>query len=390
MSDSIISLLPVDEYKALLALRQDLHRYPELSWQETRSAARIVKELEVLDLIARTDIAPPGIVVDIGDTGPMVALRADMDALPIHEESDLAFSSVTSNVMHACGHDAHMACLLAIARRFVENPPIKGRVRLIFQPAEEGEGGASRMIQEGVLENPRPIAIFGLHVWSKLATGSIGICDGPIMGSVDRFKIIVKGEGGHGATPQTAIDPIVAASYLVASLQTLLSRRINPLLSAVLTVGSFHAGEAFNIIPETAELTGTIRTLDRETWQQIPKLFTNLVQNQLSAFECEGEIEFHRIINPLINHKEPAALVQEIAKEFISADKVIPLQMLAGEDFASYLEEIPGAFFFVGSGGKNPEKAAPHHSPHFKLDERAFPLAVRILEACARKTLEKM
>lgn len=383
--------LPEEEHAALIALRRELHQEPELSWHEVETSARVVRELEALGLEVRR-MADTGVVADIGDAGPLVALRADLDALPIQEQTDLAFSSRREGVMHACGHDAHTACLVAVARRLVADPPRGGRVRLIFQPAEEGAGGADVMIAQGVFQEPRPTAIYGMHVWSKLETGRIGVSAGPTMGSVDRFSVTLRGKGGHGAMPQDTVDPLIAGAHLVTTLQTLVSRRVDPLDSVVLSVGQFSAGTAFNVIPEEAELIGTIRTLKRETWEQIPTWLDELVHNTAAAFGCTAEVELQRMQRPLINHEAQAALVAEVAADFVPKENIAPLRMLAGEDFAAYLEEIPGCFFFVGARHKKharAEDAAPHHNPFFLLDEDAFSLGVRLLEACARAEIQR-
>lgn len=385
-----VSLLSQQEQDALIALRRELHAYPELAWQEERTAARVAEELRRLGLQPQMGVAKTGVVVEIGQGDPVVALRGDMDALPIQEQTSLDFSSKNPGVMHACGHDAHTSTLVAVARRLVANPPPHGRVRLIFQPAEEGAGGAKAMIQAGVLEHPTPIAIYGLHYWSKLPTGVVSVVEGPMMGSVDRLTITIQGKGGHGAAPHTTADPLVAAAYLVTTLQTLVSRRVDPLSPAVVTIGSFHAGSAFNIIPNQAELVGTVRTLDRDTWESIPQFLHEIVHSTVAAMGCTAEINLDRIDNPLINHPQPTQVVRKVATQIVGSEQVKPFQTMAGEDFSVFLEQIPGCFFFVGAGGAQATQAtqaAPHHSPYFVLDEAAFPWGVRLLEACAREAL---
>jgi amidohydrolase len=379
--------LPDDERASLLAMRRDLHAHPELSWQEERTAAKVADALRSLGLKARTGIAKTGVIADIGETGPMIALRADMDALPITEETGLPFASKHQGVMHACGHDAHTACLVAVARRLVASPPKEGRIRLLFQPAEEGAGGAEEMIKAGALEDPRPIAIYGLHVWSQYPTGIVSVSEGATMGSVDRFEITIQGKGGHAAAPHQTADPLVAAASLIMNLQTLVSRRLDPMSPVVVTVGQCSGGDAFNVIPDQARLLGTIRTLQRETWSAIPALLEQIVHASVAAFGCSAQIDLARLQMPLINHPAPSALVRKVASRFVEADHLIDRPMLAGEDFASYLEVIPGCFFFVGAAGDDATQAAPHHNPRFCLDETAFELATSLLEAVAREAL---
>lgn len=379
--------LPEAEQALLLSMRRDLHAHPELSWQEERTARVVAEALRGLGLEVRTGVARTGVIADVGTSGPMVALRADMDALPIQEDTGLAFASKHQGVMHACGHDAHTSVLVAVARRLVADPPKQGRVRLIFQPAEEGAGGAVEMIKEGVLTEPRPFAIYGLHVWSLLPTGILSVTTGPAMGSVDHLEIVIHGRGGHAAAPHDTADPLVAGAYLVTQLQTLVSRRIDPMSPVVVTIGQFQAGDAFNVIPSSARLVGTIRTLEPETWAAIPQLLEEVVTHSVAAHGCRAEIRLSRLQQPLVNHEAESALVREVALRWVERDALRARPMLAGEDFASFLEEIPGCFFFVGAGGASVEGAAPHHNSRFLLDETAFDLGVRLLEDIAREAL---
>ncbi len=381
--------LPKAEQALLLSMRHDLHAHPELSWQEERTARVVAEALQALGLEVRTGVARTGVVADIGVSGPMVALRADMDALPIQEETGLEFASKHSGVMHACGHDAHTSVLVAVARRLVAEPPKHGRVRLIFQPAEEGAGGAIEMIKEGVLSDPQPFAIYGLHVWSLLPTGCLSVTTGPAMGSVDHLEIVIHGRGGHAAAPHDTADPLVAGAYMVTQLQTLVSRRIDPMSPVVVTIGQFQAGDAFNVIPSTARLVGTIRTLEPETWAVIPRLLEEVVTHSAAAHGCHAEIRLSRLQQPLVNHEAESALVRDIALRWVDRGALRTRPMLAGEDFASFLEVVPGCFFFVGAGGASVEGAAPHHNSRFLLDEAAFDLGVRLLEEVAREALER-
>lgn len=382
--------LPEDEQQALISMRRDLHIHPELSWKETRTSATVARELKALGLHPKEGVAGTGVYADIGEGGPLIALRADMDALPIQEETEVPFASQTPGVMHACGHDAHTACLIAVAKRLVASPPTEGRVRLLFQPAEEIGSGAEVMLQEGALQDKDLAGIYGLHFWSQLQTGTVGVVPGAMMGSVDLFEITVKGKGGHGAEPHMCADALVAAAHLVTNLQTIVSRRLNPLAPAVVSVGKFESGTAFNVIPEQATLVGTVRTMDRETWSAIPSLLEQVATHSVAALGCEASVNLQRVQKPLINDKEAAQLATEAAQELLSSEQITPFRTLAGEDFAAYLEQVKGCFFFVGAGGTGDAlKQPPHHNPKFILDEDAFPLGVRLLEGCARRALQE-
>lgn len=375
-----------EEEDALLRMRRDLHQHPELGWQEFRTSQVVFEALQGMGFSPRR-IATTGVVVDIGEEGPMVALRADLDALPIQEDTALPFASATPGVMHACGHDVHTACLVAVARRFAKEPPKGGRVRLIFQPAEEVRGGASTLIQEGALDDPRPKAIFGAHIWSRLPPGSVGVVEGPMMGSVDRVTITLRGRGGHAAMPQDTTDCLLAGAYLVTHLQTFVTRRLDPLTPAVLTISEFHAGTAFNVIPEVATLVGTIRTLEQGAWAAIPRLLEEIIYPSAQTFGCKAEIDLERMLRPVINHPGPTRCLQELAREAVGSEGLRSFRTLGGEDFSAYLDEIPGCFFFVGAGA---EDGAPHHNSRFCLKEEGFPLVVRLLEGCARQTLGQL
>lgn len=385
--------LSEDEERSLIAFRRTLHAHPELSWDEWETSKRIQEQLESMGLSVHTGIAQTGLYADIGDEGPLVILRADMDALPIHEEADVPFRSTKPGVMHACGHDAHSACLVAAARRLIQNPPPKGRVRLLFQPAEELGAGAPQMIREGVLDDPQLIGIYGLHFWSQLPTGGVYIVPDSMMGSVDQFEITVHGQGGHGAAPHRCRDPLVAAAYLVTTLQTAVSRRVDPLHPAVVTVGQFVSGSAFNIIPEQAKLVGTIRTMDRSTWLSMPQWLDEITHGTVGALGCTAQVQLRRAQLPLVNDPDAAQLAFSVAEQLVGSEKIGEFRTLAGEDFAAYLEQTKGCFFFVGAGGPSEEQAThqpAHHNPKFILDEDAFPLGTRLLEECARKALYEL
>ena len=379
-----------EEREALVRLRRDFHRHPELAFQEKRSAGVVAKELCGLGLRPVTGVADTGVVAMLGerDDGPTLLLRADMDALPVTEVEDREHRSINEGVMHACGHYGHMATLLAACSVLArEAGELRGRIKAIFQPAEEGFGGAEKMIAEGVLEDPRVDAAVALHYWSGLETGKVAVQAGPVLASVDEFHITVKGRGGHAALPHETADALVAAAAVVGALQTVVSRRSDPMQASVLTVGEFHAGTAFNIIAGDAKLTGTVRCFDREIWEAIPGQIEEVVAGVCSAHGCEHELDYRRINIPTVNDPAIAALVREVAVDLLGEENVEEYAALGGEDMADYLALVPGCFFFVGAGSEAKGIGAQHHHPAFDLDEDALPIGAELLVRVARRYL---
>jgi len=374
----------------LAAIRRHLHRYPELSLKETETAAFVARELAKLGLDARTGVGGHGVVADLAGKlpGRTIALRADMDALPIQEETDLEFRSERPGVMHACGHDAHTAILLGAAKLLARMADrLRGTVRFIFQPAEEVNAGAKAMIEDGALDGVEEI--YGLHNLPTLPAGRIAACAGPMMGSVDRLEIDLEGKGGHGAIPDRCVDPIVCASNIVMALQTIASRELSPFDPAVVTIGSLRAGDANNVIPHRAELTGTIRTFDPRVKRLMPERVERLVRQIAAGYRCEAEV---RVINQtpvLVNHEAQFRLVSEAADETIGPENRGPAApTMAGEDFSVYLEHVPGCFFWLGSGpAENAEEAYGLHHPKFVLNEDCMPYGAALLANIARKAL---
>jgi len=386
------SLTP-QERQGLIRLRRDFHRYPELGFQEKRTAGVIADYLRGLGLAPQTGVAETGVVALIGApaaaAGRTLLLRADMDALPIEEEGDKEYRSGFSGVMHACGHDGHSATLLTVCSALQrEAGSLKGgRVKAIFQPAEEGAGGAKRMIAEGVLDSPRVDAALGLHYWSILPTGKVAVTAGPTMAAVDEFHLTVIGKGGHAAHPHEARDPVVAGAALVGALQTLVSRRHDPFAAVVVTVAEFHAGSAFNIIPAEAQLAGTVRCFDPAIWEEIPAQLEHVAAGVCHAHGCTYRLDYQRLNIPLVNDAAMAALVRETAVELLGAENVVEVRTLGGEDMADYLARVPGCFFFVGAGNAAKGITASHHHPAFDLDEDALPIGAELLLRCARRYL---
>ncbi len=374
--------LTPEEERELIETRRDLHAHPETAFEEKRTARVVAERLESLGLSPRTGIAGTGLTasIDSGIPGKRVLLRADIDALPIEEESDEPYRSTAEGAMHACGHDGHTAILLTAARLFLRlGIPAAGSVELLFQPAEETAGGAKAMIDAGVLDE-RPVdAAFGLHLWNSLDVGKIAAAVGPVMAAADEFAVRVAGTGCHGARPQDGRDPVPAAAAVVTALQQIASRRTDPLASLVVTVGSIHGGNAFNVIPEEVILRGTIRCFDHDLWETIPSLFAEVAKNAARAMGCEAEIDYIRSARPVVNDAALTRLVRETAADLVGEDHVVEERTMGAEDFGEFLHRVPGCFFFVGSKNEALGKDEPHHSPRFDIDESALSIGVRML-----------
>jgi len=353
--------------------RRDFHQNPELSFQEYRTAETISKYLDSFGITHKTNIGGTGIVgeIDFG-SGPTIALRADMDALPIQEIGDLEYKSKNEGVMHACGHDGHMAILLGTANVLSKNKKIKkGKIRFIFQPAEEGGGGARYMIEDGCLEGVDEI--YGLHLWNYQPLGEIGVKEGPIMAAADMFDIIVKGKGGHGATPQGTIDAIVVASHLITALQTIVSRDTNPLENTVVTIGEISGGENFNVIADQVKLSGTTRAYTEKNRIMIKNRMKDIIDGVSKAFGSEIVLNYKEGYPPTINHKIPTKYILDSASQVVGKGAGFPYLSMGGEDFSYYLQNIPGCFFFIGSAPDEKDTlSTPHHCSHFNIDERAL------------------
>ncbi|KEK09590.1 N-acyl-L-amino acid amidohydrolase [Lysinibacillus sphaericus] len=358
--------------------RRYLHQYPELSGQEYETCQFICKRLEQLQ-IKILDFNPPSVVAMVEGTKgrKTIALRADIDALPIVEEGDKPYISQRPGIAHMCGHDGHTAILLAVAEWISMNKEkIEPNVMLIFQSAEEiTPSGADFLIQNGVLEGVD--AIFGIHLWQGLEKGKIGLTYGPMMASVDDFEIEIQGYGGHGSMPHETVDPIYIASHVMQSFQSIISRNLNPIEAGVITVGSIQAGTTYNIIPDSAKLIGTIRALTPETVHTIQTKMVKLTEGICGAFGAQGKIDFILGTPPLINDSKESHFVESIVRENFGENvcKLVD-PVMGGEDFAYYLKHKPGAFIFVGMGGE--KSNYPHHHPRFDLDEDVFPDAIKL------------
>ena len=362
-----------DIEKNIIDWRRDFHQYPELGFDEHRTSKIIGEALKKMGLAPQMNVGKTGVTADLTfGEGPTIALRADMDALPMQETSGLDFSSKHDGVMHACGHDGHMAMLLGVAKVLTQNGNgFNGTVRFIFQPAEEGAGGARYMIEDGCLDGVDEI--YGIHVWNYQPVGEVGITDGPVLAAADMFEIKIKGIGGHGAAPQGTIDAVVVSSHLIQAFQTIVSRNTNPLESTVVTVGKINGGHNFNIIADEVTLSGTTRAYTEENRNLIKTRMAEIIDGVAKTFGAEISFDYEDGYPPTINHTDPANKVLKAAERVVGEKAGMPYLSMGGEDFSYYLQKIPGCFFFVGSA-PNDQKLfeTPHHCSHFTMDERAL------------------
>lgn len=369
-------------YSKMVSWRRYLHQYPELSFQEQQTSAWIEQQLTEIGCQVTRCQHNNGLIVSIkgAHAGPTVALRADMDGLPIQDEKQVEYASKVSGVMHACGHDAHTATLLAIARFYQERAEqLKGERRLLFQPAEEvAPGGAASMIAEGALDGVD--AVYGVHLWTPLAYGKVATKSGNFMSAVDDFVIEVQGLGGHGGMPHHTIDAIVIGSHIVQSLQTIVSRSINPISPAVVTIGTFQAGQASNIIAERCLLKGTIRTFDEESRQLAQQKVERTVKQICDLHGASYQYELKTGYPAVINDSVEAERVLQVAGTIVGKEQTeLALPIMIAEDFSYYLQQTAGCFMFVGAGNSELGAAYAHHHPRFDLDERSMKIALRML-----------
>jgi amidohydrolase len=366
-----IKSLVAGYHELLVQTRRDLHRIPEVGYTEVKTASYVADYLEREGLAVTTGIARYGVVglLESGRPGPTLLIRADMDALPIQEETGHDFASTHSGVMHACGHDAHMAMALVAAtvmNRFKDR--FCGNIKFVFQPAEEGPGGADPMIAAGVLDNPTVNYALACHIWPAIPEGTIGVRTGAMMAAMFRFDITIKGKGGHGAIPHQCVDALEVGCQVVGALQRIVSRHMDPLNPSVLTVGQFQAGNAFNVIPETATLCGTARTFDRAVWISWPERIETVVKGVCESMGAGYDIAFEQGYPPTINDPGMSETVKTAAGKVVGCDQVVvPPASMGGEDMAFFLEKVPGCFFCVGAGNR---RFANIHNPRFDFDEQ--------------------
>jgi amidohydrolase len=375
MTDYLSEARALFEYTQ--SMRRDFHAHPELGFQEVRTAGIVAKELTALGLEVNTGVGGTGVVALLDGTrpGPVVLVRADMDALPIFENTGAPYSSQNPGLMHACGHDGHTAVLLTVAKLLnMHRSELSGTVKFMFQPAEEGMGGAEKMINEGILEDPKVDVALALHVWNEKPIGWIGIADGSAMAGAEIFKIKVQGKGGHGAVPHLAMDPILAAAQIVSALQGIVARNVAPLETAVVSVCTIHGGETFNVIPTAVEMTGTIRTFEPVVRARVLERFEKTVHSIAKGMGCKAEIDLKILTPATINQPEIAKHVQAVAQRLFPEADVDSTNYttMGSEDFAFVLKKVPGCFFFIGSANSEKGLDAGHHHPKFDFDETAL------------------
>jgi len=384
----------------LVAWRRDFHMHPELGFQERRSARLIADRLRELGYQVQTGVANTGVVGLLEgkqrsagqasteahlepshqSPGPVVMLRFDMDALPVTEENEAEYVSQNPGVMHACGHDGHMAMGLGVATLMAQRrDEMAGTLKLVFQPGEEGMDGAEVMVQEGVLENPRPDVFLATHVWNEKPVGTVDVTPGAVMAAAEKWTCAVRGKGGHGALPHQTVDPIAATAQIVTALQTVVSRNVSPLETAVVTVGAVHGGDAFNVIPPQVDLSGTIRTYSPEVRKMVLRRVREVIEGVAVACGTEAELEIVPLTPAVINDAGVAEVVRTAGEAAVGPENVSSGERTMGsEDAAFFMREVPGCYFFLGSANAERGLDAPHHNPRFDFDEDALPLGVAV------------
>ncbi|AOT69875.1 M20 metallopeptidase family protein [Geosporobacter ferrireducens] len=383
----------MNKYKdRLTAIRRDLHMYPELSFKEFRTTEKIKALLEELDI----DVLDMGIETGVvgllkgAENGPTIALRGDIDALPIQEENEVPYKSKIAGVMHACGHDTHTTSLLGAAMILAElRHQLKGNVKFIFQPAEEINKGAKLLVEKGVMENPTVDAIFGLHNHPDIPVGKVGLKLGGLMAAVDTIRIEVDGVGGHGAIPNKTIDPILAGSAIVMGLQSIVSRNVNPLEAAVVSIGTMNAGIANNVIPEKVIMTGTVRSFKKEIQEKLPELLRRSIENTAAAYGASARLDYLFDLPAVFNEREMYDIGKTVVSDICGENGMVdPTPSMGGEDFSIYTELAPGCFYWLGVG--NPEKGCMYqwHNPRFDADEDALIIGSAVLAQSAINAME--
>jgi len=380
------------------AMRRDFHKHPELGFREVRTGGIVAKELEALGLEVTKGVGKTGVVgyLEGSRPGPTILLRFDMDALPITEDTGAEYASTIPGVMHACGHDGHTAIGLTVAKMLhAHREELAGSIKFCFQPSEEGTngedvGGALMMMRDGVLESPKVEKTLSLHVWNDKPVGWISVAKGPVMAGAEMFSVKLTGKGGHGAAPDTTIDPVVAAAQLVTALQTITSRNVPPLKSAVVSVTSLHAGTAFNIIPQTAEITGTIRNFDPDVRRMVIARFEQIVRGIASSMQCEAEITLKQVTPTVINEEETTENVLKSAQTLFPDSEIdtSPYLTMGAEDMGYMQEQVGGCYFMIGSANNEKNLNYNHHHPKFDFDERALVTASALMATAAADLLK--
>ena len=378
----------------ITGIRRELHQHPELMYEEVQTSAVVRRTLDELGISYKSPMAVTGVVATLGDgRGPCVALRADMDALPIHEEADVAFRSKIAGKMHACGHDCHTAMLLGAARLLKEREQdIHGTIKFIFQPAEEGGAGGDRMCAEGALNNPDVQRIFGIHVWPYLPAGAVGSRTGVFLAAAGEIEITVTGKGGHAAMPHTTLDPVSTAAKIICELQTIVSREVDPLEPAVVSITTVHGGEAFNVIPQSVRMTGTIRSLTMDGLRFLQQRAREVATQVAIANRCEATVGFPgHDYPPVLNDETCWHSARAMAGEMLGASSVVELPpVMGGEDFAFYTQRVPGVFVVLGVKQDGDGPVYGVHHPLFTANEKALPVGAALHASYALRSLEEL
>ncbi len=376
-----------------IAQRRDFHRHPELGFQEHRTSKIVADAMRALALNVETEVAQTGVVARLDGVrpGPVVLMRFDMDALPIQEANDVPYASTKPGVMHACGHDGHTAVGMTVAKILASlRDQMAGSIKFVFQPAEEGLGGAESMVNDGVLANPEPDYVLAFHLWNKKPVGWIGLTPGPLMAGAELFEITITGVGGHGAIPHEATDPILAAAHVIVGLQSVISRNVDPLQSAVLSVTKIRAGETFNVIPEQASICGTIRTFMPEVRSRVLQRVEEIASGISAAMGCSAEIKLQQLTPPVVNHPELTETIISVAQEmFPKATLCTSETSMTSEDMAFMMQAVPGCYMLLGSNNQKKGLDKSHHNPQFDFDEKVLPQAAALLAATAWSLLDE-
>ncbi len=380
------------------SMRRDFHAHPELGFHEARTGGIVAKELEALGIEVTKGVGKTGVVglLEGAKPGPTLLLRFDMDALPITEDTGAEYASQNSGVMHACGHDGHTAIGLTVAKILnAHKNELAGSIKFCFQPSEEGlngeeVGGAEMMMRDGVLENPKVDMTLSLHLWNDKPLGWVHVAQGPVMAGADEFSVKITGKGGHGAMPHTTVDPILCAAQIVSAAQSIVSRNVAPLETAVVSFTVINSGTTFNVIPQEATLQGTIRTFDPNVREKVVKRFEELVGGVASAMGCAADINVKRITPPLINAEQVTAKVQETARRLLPAlnHDSTPYLTMGAEDMAFMQEKVAGCYFFIGSANQEKHLDYGHHHPKFDFDEQALITGAGLMSAAAADILK--
>jgi amidohydrolase len=375
----------------LASWRRDLHQHPELAFRETRTADLVAGQLGALGIEVRTGVGRTGVVglLHGGRPGPTVMLRADMDGLPIQEQSDAPYASQVPGVMHACGHDGHVAMLLGAATLLARHAAgLPGNILFVFQPAEEALGGAAAMLDDGLLTDPAPAAAFGLHLWNAMPVGRVGAQAGPMMAAADLVQIVVRGRGGHGALPHEAVDAIAVTGQILSALQTIVSRNVDPQETAVLTIGSVHGGTAYNVIAETVALEGTIRTFSPAVRETVLTRLRVLLDGIAAGMGARYDLKVQDVAPAVVNDPGISEVARAAAVQIVGATSVAwHLPLMVSEDFSEYQRLVPSCYMLLGSGNPALGLDAPHHNPRFDFDEMVLPIGAALMAAAATRFL---